>query len=57
MRLTGGACARCGGRDQVVAHHVRPVAAGGGEDRAGVALCRDCHAAAERAIRQAAKRA
>ncbi len=38
LAVTGGACAWCGSRDGVQAHHVGPTDAEG-----GVALCRRCH--------------
>ena len=51
LKMTNGACAICGSRHAVQAHHPKPVHAGGGEDRVGIALCKGCHARADAAIR------
>lgn len=43
LAVTNGACARCGSRDRVQAHHLRALAHGGAGDGPGFALCHTCH--------------
>jgi 5-methylcytosine-specific restriction endonuclease McrA len=53
LAITGGACAICGSRDNVQAHHPTPVVLGGAATRVGVPLCAKCHGAEEARLRRA----
>src|SRR5438445_785797 len=43
LATTGGACARCGSRAGVEAHHLHPVGEGGDPQGPGLPLCSECH--------------
>lgn len=51
----GNRCQRCGSPEGVEAHHIRPLAQGGGDTLDnGITLCGGCHKAVHRAMRGAA---
>jgi len=52
LALTGGQCAGCGSRRNVMAHHVRPVRDGGADAPVGVPLCASCHGRQDAAARR-----